>query len=1047
MDGSTLLASLAATPAMEMNAAAAKAVKNYPNETRALTIDLIFYRWAATSLEVDPDIDRIDEISGALMAYSKDRAVIWAASELGPKGWGARPLPSDEDDETVKSLKEAKFQLGSALSYASRSPSRSIESLNSCGNALRNVRLELSAAFIDGRLAERHLYATRRYRDAESFYNRARPILAAYGLQTHVARIYQDLGKLNEDAGRYDAARENYVESAKTWLAADRGDLAGAQYVSAGLALARLGKDRAFSEMNVGLDYSRNFANTRKGSYEAHAQLVMQVASFCIDRGQYDDARKLLDEPNLRTKLGDSLTRAQVLRMLASAVKSLGQEEQSRNYLIERTRILSALAQKGQDALMELNSQALTTAEQLSRLTMAETGASANATLERYQPAIEMLTQVVAGYSTLKRSDDSIRLLRNLAAAQDALGDRKSGLVSRLQAAQLAKESGKFAVSVEILRDIQKSAKESGDTETQTEALFEAKKVAEISGDLRAEADILYARGVLLQSLGRPTDAADDLRTAAGLYSDQIGDLWSAAAAVSKLSEILDSTGQKGEAIKVLSDVLARIEKWANDEGIDPGMEPSQADTLVGLYARVVTLEVSQNRLADAGAHLKTAKQYAWFDGVATRLRSSGNSTVISLLNNLPQDNHSNTAEKGLPHRIAVGWTAVLTKAAAFSPLASSRGSNRAVVDAVEIYRDRNKLPDNLAIVAYALDDKAPDIYILVATKKTATCWQLPGASDHAVASAQAFRKAIQEIERDVSTGMQLPPVKSWSDAKVALMLLPLFSIEEMLVAPIRDDLKQNQITAIAFALPDKLAGIPFNALPQEVRGSPGQRRFLLQDYSVSYITREMLHDLTSPTAGPILPKKVTVSIFPNSVLPASAGEAKAIRSFFPNSKTWIDASADRFVHECASAGVVHIVTHHEPETDPTNISIVLYGSKGGAGTVRITDLMKINNPGLRLAVMSACDSVGSTDADANGTTHVAEAFGLAGFPSFVGGLWKVSDRASSSLMSEFYRILAKDGRKAESLRRAQQSMIKSPNGEFAHPFYWASFALYGDPR
>jgi len=59
--------------------------------------------------------------------------------------------------------------------------------------------------------------------------------------------------------------------------------------------------------------------------------------------------------------------------------------------------------------------------------------------------------------------------------------------------------------------------------------------------------------------------------------------------------------------------------------------------------------------------------------------------------------------------------------------------------------------------------------------------------------------------------------------------------------------------------------------------------------------------------------------------------------------------------------------------------------------------------------------------------------------------LWKVSDEAASRVMGDFYRGLSRGKSRTEALQRALANVVESK--QFAHPFYWACFALYGNPR
>jgi CHAT domain-containing protein len=60
-----------------------------------------------------------------------------------------------------------------------------------------------------------------------------------------------------------------------------------------------------------------------------------------------------------------------------------------------------------------------------------------------------------------------------------------------------------------------------------------------------------------------------------------------------------------------------------------------------------------------------------------------------------------------------------------------------------------------------------------------------------------------------------------------------------------------------------------------------------------------------------------------------------------------------------------------------------------------------------------------------------------------VASLWPVDDRATETLMREFYRALGRGGTAASALREAQQRVRRSPRTR--HPHYWAGFVVLGD--
>ncbi len=99
--------------------------------------------------------------------------------------------------------------------------------------------------------------------------------------------------------------------------------------------------------------------------------------------------------------------------------------------------------------------------------------------------------------------------------------------------------------------------------------------------------------------------------------------------------------------------------------------------------------------------------------------------------------------------------------------------------------------------------------------------------------------------------------------------------------------------------------------------------------------------------------------------------------------------------------------------------------------------------------VLSACNTAGG-ERDGAAMSGLVRGFFFAGARSVLATQWAVESEASRQLVGQVFADAARDpkGGRASSLRQAQLAMIDGTlgGGRYAHPFYWAPYALFGDP-
>lgn len=138
----------------------------------------------------------------------------------------------------------------------------------------------------------------------------------------------------------------------------------------------------------------------------------------------------------------------------------------------------------------------------------------------------------------------------------------------------------------------------------------------------------------------------------------------------------------------------------------------------------------------------------------------------------------------------------------------------------------------------------------------------------------------------------------------------------------------------------------------------------------------------------------------------------------------------------------IHIASHGFFSGDPKKSFIMTYDRL--LTIQQLSELFQteaFNNQPIEMMTLSACQTAEGDDRSPLGLSGVVVQTGV---KSAIGSLWPVADKAAKQFFSNFYKFYQKTGvTKAQALQQAQQNLIHSK--EFSHPFYWASFVLVGE--
>lgn len=263
----------------------------------------------------------------------------------------------------------------------------------------------------------------------------------------------------------------------------------------------------------------------------------------------------------------------------------------------------------------------------------------------------------------------------------------------------------------------------------------------------------------------------------------------------------------------------------------------------------------------------------------------------------------------------------------------------------------------------------------------------------------------------------------------------------DWLVRPVAADLEANQIKTLVF-VPD---GVLRNLPPATLHDG---ERYLVEQYStaiapslklVEFQDREQIRREELLLAGLSQPRQGFSS------LPGVRQEVEQIQPLFASEVLLNDSFTELNFNRSLGQTpfrYVHLATHGQFSSNLDDTFVLTWNDR--INIDELSSILRGDSQLLRpidLLVLSACETATGDNDSALGLAGIAV---RGGARSTVASLWAVSDAATVTLMTDFYRELAQDNiTKAEALRRAQTQILNSE--QFSHPFYWSAFILVGN--
>ena len=278
-------------------------------------------------------------------------------------------------------------------------------------------------------------------------------------------------------------------------------------------------------------------------------------------------------------------------------------------------------------------------------------------------------------------------------------------------------------------------------------------------------------------------------------------------------------------------------------------------------------------------------------------------------------------------------------------------------------------------------------------------------------------------------------------------------TLHQLLIDPIASLLPKDPNAHVIFIPQGSLFQVPFPALLDANDTYLIEKHTILTSPSIQVLalTRQQKLAQKQPNSGNALvlgnPTMPSVSPSPGepkqqlSPLPGAEAEALAIAPLLNTQAiTGAQGTKAAIVQKMPQASIIHLATHgllDDVRGLGSAIALAPSGNDDGLLTAEEIFDMKLQ---ASLVVLSACNT-GEGRITGDGVIGLSRALISAGVPSVIVSLWAVPDAPTSELMKAFYQNLQNNPDKAQALRQAMLTTMKT----HPQPRNWAAFTLIGE--
>lgn len=260
-----------------------------------------------------------------------------------------------------------------------------------------------------------------------------------------------------------------------------------------------------------------------------------------------------------------------------------------------------------------------------------------------------------------------------------------------------------------------------------------------------------------------------------------------------------------------------------------------------------------------------------------------------------------------------------------------------------------------------------------------------------------------------------------------------------VLIGPVSQYIEQKRLLLIESD--DLLSVLPWAALTTDAGDYFGEQQTMMQVPG--------LFDKSSAPAQPKTPRSILIA-YPGAItvegrlypdLPEGKQEAEYIRTKYSNVSYLHDeeVTAEALRRSLGSTSIFHFIGH--AVSDEYGGELVVHGKNGGelfsSSTMSRLDLNRTE-----LVVLSACSTATASGESARDPNGLVRAFLRSGTEQVLASQWDVSSESTAMFMEHFHSLVAAGSNTADALTQSRNALIRAPKS--SHPYYWASFELFG---